>query len=94
MFVIYVRFNKQSEFGGYLDILCDFTVYSCIPIGLVLARKSDPLWLSLSVLLSAYFVNAASLFHLSAILVRNSIAITITITIRRDMGLKRSSLVW
>lgn len=24
------RFNKQSDFGGYLDILCDFAVYAAI----------------------------------------------------------------
>lgn len=26
--------GQQTDFGGYLDILCDFVVYAAIPIGL------------------------------------------------------------
>jgi len=60
--------NKQTDLGGYLDILCDFAVYSAIPVGLVVGSPSNARWLTLSFLLSTYFVNAASLFHLAAIL--------------------------
>ena len=27
--------NKQSDFGGYVDILTDFVAYAALPIGLV-----------------------------------------------------------
>jgi len=29
--------NKQSDFGGYVDILCDFVVYALVPIALCVA---------------------------------------------------------
>ncbi len=64
------RFNKQSDFGGYLDIVCDFVVYGFIPIGLVVGHPDPAHWLTLAVLESIYFVNAAGLFCLSAILER------------------------
>ncbi len=58
---------RQTDFGGYLDILLDFVVYATIPVALV-AR--DPAGLSLAgVFLEAtFFVNAASWMYLSAIL--------------------------
>ncbi len=60
--------NSQSDFGGYLDIVLDFTVYAAIPIGLVFSRPGPTLWLLLAVLLGSFFVNAASLMYLAAIL--------------------------
>eukprot|EP00823_Brevimastigomonas_motovehiculus_P003147 TRINITY_DN1889_c0_g1_i1.p1 TRINITY_DN1889_c0_g1~~TRINITY_DN1889_c0_g1_i1.p1 ORF type:complete len:248 (-),score=29.08 TRINITY_DN1889_c0_g1_i1:271-1014(-) len=74
-------YHKTSDFGGYLDILLDFVVYGSIPIALVLGLPPS---LSLSLfgvqisresalvvvcfLEVTYFVNAAGLFYLSAIL--------------------------
>ncbi len=60
--------GKQSDFGGYLDILLDFVVYSAIPIGIAVGFNTIPVWLATSVLLGSYFVNAASWMYLSAIL--------------------------
>lgn len=60
--------NSQTDLGGYLDILLDFVVYACIPIGLAWGRPSPPLYLSLAFLLAVYYVNAASWMYLSAIL--------------------------
>eukprot|EP00744_Colponema_vietnamica_P015146 GILI01021235.1.p2 GENE.GILI01021235.1~~GILI01021235.1.p2 ORF type:complete len:211 (-),score=36.14 GILI01021235.1:1006-1611(-) len=60
--------GKQSDFGGYYDIITDFTVYGLIPIALVYADPSDSKWLCVSLLQAIYFVNAASLFFLAAIL--------------------------
>lgn len=58
----------QTDFGGYLDIVLDFIVYTAIPIGLVYSRPDPTLWLFLAFLLGAFFVNAASLMYLAAIL--------------------------
>ena len=60
--------NSQSDFGGYLDIVLDFIVYTAIPIALVFSRPSPPLWLLLALLLGSFFINAASLMYLAAIL--------------------------
>ena len=60
--------NQQSDFGGHLDIVTDFTVYSFIPISLTF-HDMDLLSLQiLPFLISTYFVNSASLFQLSSIL--------------------------
>eukprot|EP01116_Phalansterium_solitarium_P012228 TRINITY_DN28313_c0_g1_i1.p1 TRINITY_DN28313_c0_g1~~TRINITY_DN28313_c0_g1_i1.p1 ORF type:complete len:205 (-),score=25.54 TRINITY_DN28313_c0_g1_i1:13-627(-) len=65
--------KKQSDLGGYLDILCDFLVYALLPVCLVVSRSSDRTWLLVALLESAYFVNAASLFQLAAILEKRAL---------------------
>ncbi|NJK82300.1 MAG: CDP-alcohol phosphatidyltransferase family protein [Chloroflexaceae bacterium] len=60
--------NKQSDFGGYLDILLDFAMYALIPIALVLAAPSETRYLLLVLLLASFYINAASWMHLAAIL--------------------------
>jgi phosphatidylglycerophosphate synthase len=60
--------GKQSEFGGYLDIVIDFIVYGCVPLGLAVGNPSPSLWLWFGILQISYFVNAAGLFQLSAIM--------------------------
>ncbi len=62
------RFNKQTDFGGYFDILCDFVVYAAVPLGLTLAHPTPPNYLVLALMLSTFYVNAASWMYLSAIL--------------------------
>ena len=59
---------RQSDFGGYLDIVLDFVVYAAVPIGLYLGHPSGVNAIGLIVLLSAFYVNAASWIYLSAIL--------------------------
>ena len=67
---------KQTDFGGYFDIVLDFIVYAAIPCALVAAAGSMPLALAGMFLLSAFFVNAASLMYLAAILERRQIGAT------------------
>lgn len=33
--------NKQTDFGGYLDIILDFTVYSIIPVAIVFSHAAE-----------------------------------------------------
>lgn len=66
------RFNKQSDFGGYLDIVCDFAVYAAVPIGLTLAHPTTLNFIALAVMLSSFYVNAASWMYLSALLEKRS----------------------
>ena len=61
-------FNRQSDWGGYLDILADFTVYALIPVGLAFADGSPVTFLALGVMLSIFYVNAGSWLFLSSLL--------------------------
>ncbi|MCG2784742.1 MAG: CDP-alcohol phosphatidyltransferase family protein [Anaerolineae bacterium] len=62
------RFNKQSDFGGYLDIVCDFAVYAAVPIGLTLSQPTTLNFIALAVMLASFYINAASWMYLSALL--------------------------
>ncbi|MES2522268.1 MAG: CDP-alcohol phosphatidyltransferase family protein [Gemmatimonadota bacterium] len=65
--------GQQSDFGGYLDIVLDFIVYAAIPSMLVLSSPGFQLAPAGTFLLAAFFVNAASLMYLAAILERRQI---------------------
>lgn len=58
----------QSDLGGYVDILADFTTYALVPVGIVAGRPTEAGWLLLALLLSSFYVNAASWMYLAAIL--------------------------
>jgi len=66
--------GKQSDLGGYLDILADFAVYAWLPIALVLGVPSLPKghavtnYLALAFMLASFYLNAASWMFLSSIL--------------------------
>jgi phosphatidylserine synthase len=65
--------GQSSDFGGYLDIVLDFIVYSAIPVAFVFSTESQNNYLLLSILLSAYYVNAASWMYLSSILEKRNL---------------------
>lgn len=61
--------GRQTDFGGYLDIMADFVVYAAVPLGLVLGMGAQPeQWMALVVLLSSFYVNTASWMYLAALL--------------------------
>lgn len=60
--------GKQSDFGGYLDILLDFAVYAAVPIGLALYQPALETLIALIFLLGSFYVNGASWMYLAAIL--------------------------
>ena len=62
--------GRTSDLGGYLDILCDFTVYALVPIGLVAGAPSPEAWRALALLLASFYLNAVSWLYLSAVLER------------------------
>jgi phosphatidylglycerophosphate synthase len=65
--------GKTSDFGGYLDIVLDFIIYSAIPVAFIIAFPSPDNYLILSVLLASYYVNAASWMYLSSILEKRNL---------------------
>lgn len=70
--VVARKLNLVTEFGGYLDILADFTTYALIPVALTARNFTPSLALVALVLEATYFVNAAGLFYLSALLERSN----------------------
>ena len=69
----YARLTKQtSDFGGYLDIIVDFTIYGLTPLGVIVAQPSFGAWVALVILEVTFFVNAAGLFFLSALIEKNA----------------------
>lgn len=53
------RARGKSDFGGYLDIVCDFTFYGAIPLGFVLADPGTN-GAAGAFLLAAFYVNGAT----------------------------------
>lgn len=53
--------GKASDFGGYLDLVCDFAVYAAIPVALALRPDAPPALPGAALaLLAAFYINAAS----------------------------------
>lgn len=66
--------DRQSDLGGYLDILADFTVYGLLPVALVYSVPSEGNYLALALLLTMFYINAASWMYLAAILEKRRVA--------------------
>jgi phosphatidylglycerophosphate synthase len=62
--------GRQTDLGGYVDLLLDFVVYAAIPIGLAVGLGDDRTLVAALVLLASFYVNAASWMYLSAVLER------------------------
>jgi len=60
--------DSQSDLGGYLDILLDFTVYAAVPAAFALSLDVRSGYLTLILLLSVFYINGASWMYLSALL--------------------------
>lgn len=60
--------NKQSDFGGYIDIVLDTVIYALIPTALAVSVQSTDVYLALIFLLGSFYVNGAAWMYLSALL--------------------------
>ncbi len=60
--------ERQTDFGGYLDILLDFVVYAAVPVGLAIQSTDRVVLLWTAAMEGAFFVNACSWMYLSAVL--------------------------
>jgi phosphatidylglycerophosphate synthase len=61
---------RQSDFGAYLDILCDFAVYALIPVALAVGSATSGALGAALFLMASFYLNAASWMYLSALLER------------------------
>jgi phosphatidylglycerophosphate synthase len=60
--------GKQSDLGGYLDIVLDITIYALVPLALAFGINSADVYMSLAFLLGTFYVNGASWMYLAALL--------------------------
>ncbi len=73
--------GKQSERGGYLDVMGDFIVYAAIPIGVWWALKIPHADLALIAMLAVFYVNAASWMLLSALVKKRDDAVSVAMPV-------------
>jgi phosphatidylglycerophosphate synthase len=66
--------GKQSDFGGYLDLLLDYAVYLAIPIAFVVAAPTPAHTWTIIALLAAYQINSLSWTLLSSLLEKRQVA--------------------
>lgn len=62
------HWSRQSDLGGYLDLLADFTVYALLPLALTASHPMAAAWVALAWMLAAFYLNAGSWMLLSALL--------------------------
>lgn len=79
--------HRQSDLGGYLDILADFVIYAAYPVALVASRPTETAWLALALLLAIYYINTASWMYLSAILEKRQLTDPQMTTVAMPVGL-------
>ena len=70
--------NRQTDFGGYLDILLDFVVYAAIPLGFAIQSADRLVLLGAVALEGIFFVNACSWMYLSAVLEKRASGARVT----------------
>lgn len=62
------KFGRQTDLGGYIDILCDFGAYAVVPLGLIIGRATTTNLIALACLFATFYINSASWIYLSALL--------------------------
>ena len=58
--------NRQSDFGGYLDIVLDMVSYVAIPLGMAFSVNQKGVFIALAVLFGVFYINNAAWMMLSA----------------------------
>lgn len=64
--------QRQTDFGGYLDLVLDTVIYALIPGALIAADPSLPGLAALAFLLASFYINGASWMLLAAVLEKRS----------------------
>lgn len=59
--------GRQSDLGGYLDLMADTIGYSAVPLGIAIAQDRSAVWVACAVLLACFYVNTMSWTYLSAV---------------------------
>jgi phosphatidylglycerophosphate synthase len=68
--------GRQTDLGGYVDIVLDFVVYAAVPLGLAVGARGPfarDVAFATAAMLASFYVNAASWMYLAAIIGRRSV---------------------
>ena len=68
------RSDRQSDLGGYLDLMADAVGYIAVPLGVAAAQDERSSWVACAVLLASFYVNVMSWALLSAIAATRAVA--------------------
>ncbi len=60
------RASRKTDYGGYLDIFCDFIFYAAVPLALILRAPAENA-VAGAFLIASFYVNAASFLGFAAI---------------------------
>lgn len=60
--------GKQSDFGGYLDIVLDTVIYAAVPLGIALGLDTRAGYLWSALLIASFYINGAAWLYQSALL--------------------------
>ena len=60
--------RSASDLGGFLDLLCDFIIYSLLPISISIGQNGTPhCWEAVAILETTFHVNNFILFYVAAV---------------------------
>ncbi len=68
------RFDRQSELGGYLDLLADTVGYAAVPLGVAAGVHHINTWMWCAAMIAAFYVNTMSWTLLSALQERQKVS--------------------
>lgn len=60
--------NRQSDLGGWIDLVFDHVVYAAVPIGVAGAQNRTDVWAATAIMLGLFYVNTCTWSVLAAIL--------------------------
>jgi phosphatidylglycerophosphate synthase len=61
------RTGRQSDLGGYLDLMGDTVAYAAVPLGIAAAHGEREVWAACAVLLATFYLNTVSWTFLAAV---------------------------
>jgi len=64
--------NRQSDFGGYVDMITDFVVYTAVVFGMALHNPTAERLIALAFVIGTYYINSGAFLYLSSILERKN----------------------
>lgn len=79
--------GRQTDLGGYLDIMADHVIYAALPIAIAWQAGGTPAWAAAAVLIATFYVNTASWMFLSALFGRREGAYPASTSIAMPTGL-------
>ena len=72
--------GRQSDLGGYLDMLLDVVVYAVVPLGLAFHQGSLQGYAFLALMLASFYINLCSWMYLAGLLEKRRKAVRLSRT--------------